>query len=122
MGVHHRLHVGPRLVDAAVDEALVIERPAVVLRRRAVEVELHDVGLADHLGRERAGEEEAARVARMAHADVAVGIDDVFVREDAVRDHEVADEIVHFAHGFFRSEVRSNETVGANSRRCRLRG
>jgi hypothetical protein len=35
----------------------------------------------------------------MAHADVAIGIDHIFVRENAVGDDEVAQDIVDLAHG-----------------------
>ena len=37
--MHHRIDVGPRLVDLAVDEALAIERHAVVLGIDGVGVE-----------------------------------------------------------------------------------
>ena len=35
----------------------------------------------------------------MADADMAIGIDDVLMREDAVADHQVAPGLVKFAHG-----------------------
>ena len=90
MGVDHRLHVRPRLEDAAMDEALVIERPAVVAHRRAVEIELDDVLGFHQFRRHRGRHEEAMRIFRMAHAHMAIGIHHAFAGEDAVGDHEVA--------------------------------
>jgi hypothetical protein len=52
--VHHGGHVGPRLVDLAVDEALEEDAAAALIDRVRVEIELHDVFRGDERGRERA--------------------------------------------------------------------
>ena len=57
----------------------------------------------DQLRRTRTRQEVALRVVRMAHADVAVGVDHVLLGEDAVGDHEVLDERVEIDR---RSEVK----------------
>jgi hypothetical protein len=74
-----------------VDEALGIDRTAVVLDRLAVHAELHDVGGLDEPRRTRPRQQEAVRVARIARADVAVTVDDVLVVEDAVAGDEIGD-------------------------------
>jgi hypothetical protein len=57
----------------------------------------------DQFRRQRARHEETLRIVGMAHADMAVGIDHVFVGENAIGDDEVAQEIVKLAHdGSFR--------------------
>src|SRR4051812_7480059 len=92
MVVHHRLDVGPRLVDLAVDEALAHRLARARVERIALEVVLDHVVLGDQLGRERARHEVAAGVAVGACADVAVGVDDAVLGEDAVRAGEIFDE------------------------------
>jgi hypothetical protein len=39
------------------------------------------------------------RIVGMTHADMAIGIDHVFVGEDAIGNDEVAENIVELAHG-----------------------
>jgi hypothetical protein len=68
---------------------------AVGIQRLAVEVVLDQVLDLDALGCERARQVIAVRVFRRAQADVAVGVDDAVVRENAVR----GDEVVKFFQG-----------------------
>ena len=98
VGMHHRHDVGPRLEDRGMDEALQI-RLALVADRLAHLVELDQVVALDQFRRQRARHEEALRIVGMAHADMAVGIDHVFVGENAIGDDEVAQQIVELAHG-----------------------
>jgi len=53
--VDHRHHLGPRLVERAVDEAFEIGHAALRVDGRTVEGEFHDVGGLDALGRAGAG-------------------------------------------------------------------
>jgi hypothetical protein len=89
--------LGPRLVDRTVDEPLQITRPRVV-HRRAVELELDDVGARHELRAERAREQVMIRLARMADADMAVGVDHILLRQNAVGDHQVADRAFQIVH------------------------
>jgi hypothetical protein len=98
MGVHDRHDVGPRLEDRRVNEPLKIERALVVAGRLPVESELDDVFGADQLGRDRAGDQKAARILRMPDADMAIGVDHVLLGENAVGDHEILDQGVEAAH------------------------
>ena len=74
-------------------------RRAPVLDRVAVQVELQKVSTFDEFRRQRAGEEKPFRVVGMAKTYVAVGIDDAFVREYAIGDDELVQQIVQFIHG-----------------------
>src|SRR5437879_1854852 len=73
------------------DEALEVGLARIAAGGVALEVELHEVAALDPVRAERAREEKAPRVARVPHADVAVGVDDVLVRQDAVGDDEVVE-------------------------------
>ena len=80
------------------DETFQVGRPSVVAHHLAVECELHDVGLNHQLGAARTRQQEVLWVRRVANADMAIAIDDVLVREDAVADHQVAQCLVEIAH------------------------
>src|SRR5262245_59293814 len=86
----HRHHIGPRLVNAAMNEALRVDRAIRVVEPVAVEVELDDVLLGDQTGAARAGQEVAACILGISNADVTEGVDHSFVAEDPVRHHQVA--------------------------------
>src|SRR6185295_18828164 len=62
------------------------------VHRVAIEVVLDQVGGGDEAGCEVAREEEAVGPLRVARADVAEAVEDVFVRENAVGDDEVVDD------------------------------
>ena len=51
VGMHDGMDIGPRLEDRRVDEALEIERAALVAHRPAVEPEFDDVVRLDQFGR-----------------------------------------------------------------------
>ena len=87
------MHVGPRAVDLAVDEALEIDAPARRVDRAAVEVERQDVG------RRRPAPGAMLRASRkcsadavMPDADVTEAVDDALVVEDAIGDRELVDQ------------------------------
>ena len=97
--MNDRVDVRTRFVDRAVNEALEIGLAIVSANRRAVELELHDVVSLDQLGTERARQQVAGGVVRVANAHVAIRIDDVFVGEDAVGDDEIAERWAEVDHG-----------------------
>jgi hypothetical protein len=76
-----------------VNEALEIGGAAARVHRVRVEIVLHDVGRGDQLGGERARHKVAIRIVIVARADVAVAVEHVLIHEDAVRGHEVLDEL-----------------------------
>ena len=77
MAVHHRIDVRPRLVDLAVDEALAVEQRALVagstgwLSRSSARMS----AAVTNSRRHRARHQVAIRIARVAHADMAEGIE-----------------------------------------------
>jgi hypothetical protein len=93
VAVHDGFHVRPRAVDLAVDEPLDERRAPSGVDRLGIEVVLEDVGGGHELGRQRARHEIAVRIGGMAHAHVAVSVEDVLIDEDAVGRHEVVDEL-----------------------------
>src|SRR5262249_1215539 len=98
MGVDDGHHVWPRLVDRAVDEALQIERPLLLPSWQPVESELDDGGALDQLGCDRASQQVATGIVRMAVAHVTVGVDDVHIGQNAVGDHELAHDPIEVTH------------------------
>src|SRR5262245_3790949 len=96
--VHDRMHIRPRFVDAAMDEALQIGRPLARIDGIALERELHDVVLLDALGRTCAREQEALRVVGMARAHVPERVHDAFVRQDAVGGDDLFEQHVEVGH------------------------
>src|SRR5262249_49928389 len=97
--------------DRAVDETLEVERPFRVLDGVSLQVVLDDVRALDEGRRERAGEEETLGVVRMAHADVAVRIDDVLPREDAVGNDELGDQLFNHVFQSLRDASMSSPAV-----------
>src|SRR5579864_5170556 len=89
MIVNHRMHVGPRLIDSAMDRALDIDRSAALVDRIAIEIEFDEVVDRHELGATRSREEEPVGPIRMSDADMAVSVDDVFMRQNPVGDDEV---------------------------------
>ena len=71
MVVHHGVHVRPRLVDGAVDEALEIRRAAALVDRRAVVGIFDDVVALDALGRARPRQQIMLRIVGVPGADMA---------------------------------------------------
>ena len=106
MVVHDRMHVRPRLVEAAMDEALEIGRLAARIDRLALERELHDVVLLDAVRRPRPRQEEALRIVGMPRADMAERVDHAFGREDAVGGDEFFEQSIELGHWRFLSVRR----------------
>jgi hypothetical protein len=50
VAVHHRLDIGPRLIDGTVDEALEVRRAVVMADHFAVECKLHNISLSHQFG------------------------------------------------------------------------
>ena len=82
--MHHRIHVRPRLVDLAMDEALDIGLPAARVERLAVEVEGYDVGHRDVARGDSLRLQVLLGIARVAHADMAEAVEHGVVDEDVV--------------------------------------
>src|SRR5262249_35354790 len=83
--------IRPHLVDLAVDEALLVGAAPLRIDRLAVEVVFHDVVRGHRRGRDRARHQIAIGIARIADADVAEAIENLFVRQDAVGENEIFD-------------------------------
>src|SRR5215510_9373610 len=95
------MHVRPRLIDAAVDEALEIRRPVARVDRIAFERELHDVVLLDALGRTRSRQQEALGIVGMARAHMPERVHDTLMREDAVGGDDLFEQGIEAGHGRF---------------------
>ena len=65
----------------------------------APDIEFDQIVAFDQFRRQRARHEEALRVVGMAHADMAVGVDYVFIGENAVGDDKIAHQVFELAHG-----------------------
>src|SRR5215475_8293311 len=98
MGVYHRLHVRPCLVNPAVNEPLMIKRATVIAHWGAIEIEFDDMIFHDHFGRDRGCEQEPIWIAGMTHAHMAIGVDYILAGQDAVGDHKVAHQCRKFGH------------------------
>ena len=98
MRVHDRHHIRAGLEDRRVNEALEIECGALIAHRFAVEAEFDNVLGTDQLRGDRTGDQKMVRIFRMPDADMAVGVDHLLLREDAVGDDEVLDDRIETAH------------------------
>ncbi len=95
----HRHHVGPRLINAAVNDPLGIELHFGQAQRLGIERVFQDIVGLDQQRRTRPGQQVAAGIARMAHADMAEGVEHALVSEDTVGErqflHQVGDLVGH---------------------------
>ena len=92
MTVQHRHDVGPGLVDFAVDHALEEQPGFSRLHRIVVEVAGDDVGPGDQSGRHAARNPIIARIAGIAPADMAVGVEHAMIGEDPVGRHQIIEQ------------------------------
>src|SRR5262245_10547851 len=99
MAVQDRVHVGPRLIDFGMDEALGIDRAVAMIDRPRVEIEFHDVVLGHASRRQRGRHQIALRIAGMARADVPEPVDHALAIEDAVGGDEIDDHGVEACFG-----------------------
>ena len=83
-----------RLIDAAVNDALGVEMHFRRLHRLGIERVFQDVARLDQRRRARARQQIALGIGRVAHADMAEGVEHAFVGENAVGEREFGDEIV----------------------------
>ena len=88
----------PRSIDG--HEAVVT-----ALRRRdgdgasqAMRNHIDQIVALDQFWRQRARHEEVFRIIRVAHTDVAIGVNDVLVGKNAIGNNEVTQQIVQLAH------------------------
>ena len=98
MRVHDGHDIGAGREDRGVDEPLEIELMAVIAHGIAVEIELDNIVGTDQFRRERARDQKAVRVVGMTDADMAVGVDDIFARQNAIGDDEILDQSLEAAH------------------------
>src|SRR5438876_914097 len=82
----------------AMNKTFVIRCATVVADRLTVQGEFHNVGALDQFRTARPRQQVVLGIGGMAHADVAIGIDDAFVGQDAVGDDDLADVEVQVAH------------------------
>ncbi len=84
-------HVGPRLVDLAVDESLPVAGSRVA-DGLAVEIVFDDVGRRHQARREGARKKIMIGIRGIAQADVAVAVQDAFRRQDVIGGHQVVNQ------------------------------
>ena len=92
MAMYHRLHLGTRTIDFAVDETLQIDTAAVGIERRAVEIESEDVFPADQRGRHVACEQKVIGRLVVTHAHMPETVDDALVVENSIGNGEFFDQ------------------------------
>ena len=93
MMMTHRVHVRPRLENLAVDDALRIGPRHRRHDRIGVEIVFEDVAGLHQRWRARAREKIALRVVRIAHADVAEGIENALVRDNTIGGSKIAAQL-----------------------------
>ena len=113
MGVNDGHHIRPRLVDFAVNEAFEKHRPAAGIDRLAVEIEFHDVSGGDQRRRQRPRHQKMIWVGRMARADMAEGVDNAEVGENAAARHDIVDQ------GWLDARNWAWRSLGARRRQAR---
>ena len=99
MVVDYGTNFGSGLVYGTMNRPLAIHRPSALVDWVAVEVELHQIVERDQFRAARSRKEKAVRALWMPYADVAKGIDHLFVRENSVGSHEVAESVLQVTHG-----------------------
>ena len=80
------------------NEAFEIERAALLPHRLPIEAQLDDIVALDKLGCERACDEKVPRIVGAAHADMAVSVHHILVREDAIGHDKLLNDGVETAH------------------------
>src|SRR5262249_919707 len=78
------MHVGTRLIDAAMNDALAIEKPGRRHDRLRVEREFQDVTRLDQFRAAGARQQISPGIGRMAHADMAEAIEHALMCKDAI--------------------------------------
>jgi len=91
--VHHGPHVGTPAIDRAMDRALGVLRAAAQIDGIAVEIVFDDVVQRHQFRAARAGQEEPVGPFRMAHADMAVGVHHALMGKNAVRGHQIPEQV-----------------------------
>ena len=93
MVMANRHDIAARLIDAAMNDALGVKMRVRRLHRRGIERVLQNVVGLDQGRRARARQQIAPRIARMAHADMAEGVEHALMGKDAVGERQFLDEI-----------------------------
>src|SRR5271154_196811 len=96
--VDHSLHIGPCLVDRAMDEALEVRRAATLVDRSAVERIFDDVVLLDALRRPRPRQQIMIGALGMPRTHMSEGIDNPLVRQDPVGGDQFFENEIKLAH------------------------
>jgi hypothetical protein len=82
--VNDRVNIRSALEDRAMERSLDIYRVPIRQDRLAVQIVFFDVVQRDQFGAAAGGQEEPVGPFRVSHADMAIGIDDAFMRQDMV--------------------------------------
>lgn len=120
MRVDHGVNVWPGAEDGAMDEAFEVKGALFLADGLAIEGELEDIFTSDKFGRQGAGQEKMAGILGMPHTHVAIGIDHILMREDAIGNDEIVEQVVELANGSspagyyagFGAGVQPREEVG----------
>lgn len=94
MVVANGLHFWPRLKDAGVNEPLAVWAASIALQLLAFQVVRLEVVLGNQLRRAGPRHDVAVRMLRMANAHMTEGVEDAMMRQDAVGNDELAQQIV----------------------------
>ena len=97
--MHNGVNIAACFVNRGMDEALEVESALIVAHRVSFEIQLDDVVALHQVGSERPRKEEMLRIGGIANADMAVGIDHILFRQDAVGDDEILNDGVEIGHG-----------------------
>ena len=88
MVVAHRHHLRPGLINLAMDNPLGILRRVAGADPLGVEVVFDEILRRHQFGRARPRQEIAARIIRMAHADMAEGVDHAFMGDNLIGERQ----------------------------------
>src|SRR6185437_5110235 len=127
MMMDHRMDVGPRLVDFAVNHFFAVQPEFGRAHRLGIERELDQVGDFGQLRRAMARDEIALRIVRMADADMAERVQHFFIAENAGCDDQFVQGVSkHVGHSVSpllqgrRVYFRATKSISADMPACEL--
>jgi hypothetical protein len=98
MRVHDGHYVRACFEYAAVYETLQVQVSRLITDRVTFKVKFDNIVSRHQLRRKRAGHEKRIGILRIAYAHVPVSIDNILIRKNAIRDHEVINQAFLFIH------------------------
>jgi acyl-[acyl-carrier-protein]-phospholipid O-acyltransferase/long-chain-fatty-acid--[acyl-carrier-protein] ligase len=120
--VTNRHHIPPCAIDFAVDEPLGMNRDAVRVQRRAIEIVFQDIPRHDQCWYPRTGHHIAFLVFRVTGADMTESFDHAFTRHNTIGDDKITDHLFQFCSGSlhnFRRRCGRTNSKASRSRRFR---